>query len=194
MKQFTVHTKESAPEQSQPVLESTEKAFGFIPNLVAVLAESPAGVKGYRTLMEIFDTSSLTRVERQVVLLAVSRYNECHYCLAAHSVIADMQKVPQDVIDAIRNDLPIADNKLEALRAFTTQLVDKRGWASDQDVQAFLENGYSRQQLIEVIMGISLKTFSNYLNHVAEIAVDDAFASRAWSKSDVRKASLVFEH
>lgn len=188
MTQFTVHTKQSAPEQSQPQLASTEKAFGFIPNLVAVLAESPAGVKGYRTLMEIFDESSLTRVERQVVLLAVSRYNECHYCLAAHSVIADMQQVPQDVTDAIRNDLPIADHRLEALRTFTTQLVDKRGWASDEELQAFLDSGYTRQQLIEVIMGISLKTFSNYLNHVAEIPVDEAFASRAWSESDYREA------
>jgi len=189
MTQFTIHTKETAPEQSLEILETTEKAYGFIPNLVAVLAESPAGVKGYRTLMDIFDESSFTPTERQVVLLAVSRYNECHYCVAAHSVIADMQKVPQDVIDVIRNDLPIADYKLEALRIFTTKVVDQRGWVSKEDIQAFLDSSYTRQQLIEVIMGVSLKTYSNYLNHIAEIPVDDAFAMRAWSASDIRRAS-----
>lgn len=189
MTQFTIHTKETAPEQSLKILETTEKAFGFIPNLVAVLAESPAGVKAYRTLMDIFDESSLTPTERQVVLLAVSRYNECHYCVSAHSVIADMQKVPQDVTDAIRNDLSITDGKLEALRVFTTEVVDKRGWVNKEDVQTFLDNGYTRQQLIEVITGVSLKTYSNYLNHIAEIPVDDAFASRAWSVSDIRRAS-----
>ncbi len=46
MTQFTVHTKETAPKQSLKILETTEKAYGFIPKLVAVLAESPAGVKG----------------------------------------------------------------------------------------------------------------------------------------------------
>ena len=189
MTQFTIHTKETAPKESLEILETTEKAYGFIPNLVAVLAESPAGVKGYRTLMDIFDESSFMPTERQVVLLAVSRYNECHYCVAAHSVIADMQKVPQDVIDAIRNDLPIADYKLEALRIFTTKVVDQRGWVSKEDIQAFLDSSYTRQQLIEVIMGVSLKTYSNYLNHIAEIPVDDAFATRAWSASDIRRAS-----
>ncbi len=189
MTQFTVHTKETAPKQSQKILETTEKAFGFIPNLVAVLAESPAGVKGYRTLMGIFDESSLTPTEKQIVLLAVSRYNECHYCVAAHTVIADMQKVPQVVTNAIRNDLPIADNKLEALRVFTTKVVDKRGWVNKEDIQAFLNSSYSRQQLIEVIMGVALKTYSNYFNHIAEIPVDDAFASRDWSAPALRKAS-----
>ena len=189
MTQFTIHSKATAPEKSVPILDSTEKAFGFIPNLVAVLAESPAGVKGYRTLMGIFDESSLTPTERQIVLLAVSRYNECHYCMSAHSVIADMQKVPQDVTNAIRNDLPIADNKLEALRVFTTKVVDKRGWVSKEDIQAFLDSSYTRQQLIEVIMGVSLKTFSNYLNHIAEIPVDGAFAARDWSAPALRKAS-----
>ena len=180
MTQFTIHTKETAPKESLEILETTEKAYGFIPNLVAVLAESPAGVKGYRTLMDTFDESSLTPTERQIVLLAVSRYNECHYCMSGHSVIADMQKVPQDVTDAIRNDLPIADNKLEALRVFTTKVVDQRGWVSEEDIQAFLDSSYTRQQLIEVIMGVSLKTYSNYLNHIAEIPVDDAFTYRAW--------------
>ncbi len=188
MTQFTIHTVDTAPEKSVPILDSTEKAFGFIPNLVAVLAESPAGVKGYRTLMGIFDESSLTPTERQVVLLAVSRYNECHYCIAAHTVIAEMQNVSQQIIDAIRNDLPIADHKLEALRVFTTKVVDKRGWVSKEDIQAFLDSSYTRQQLIEVIMGVSLKTFSNYLNHIAEIPVDDAFAAEAWSAEEIRQA------
>jgi len=188
MTQFTIHSKATAPEKSVPILDSTEKAFGFIPNLVAVLAESPAGVKGYRTLMGIFDESSLTPTERQVVLLAVSRYNECHYCIAAHTVIAEMQNVSQQIIDAIRNDLPIADHKLEALRDFTTKVVDKRGWLSKEEIQAFLDSSYTRQQLIEVIMGVSLKTFSNYLNHIAEIPVDDAFAAEAWSAEEIRQA------
>ncbi len=106
MTNFNVHTIDTAPDQSRSLLEGAQQAFGFVPNLIGVLAESPAAAEAYLALGQIFDKSSLTAVERQVAILAISRYNECTYCVAAHSVIASMQKVPADVIAAIRNDQP----------------------------------------------------------------------------------------
>ncbi len=100
--------------------------------------------------------------------------------MAAHSVIASMQKVPADVIQAIRNDQPIADAKLEALRTFATTLVDKRGWVSNDDIAAFLSAGYTQAQILEIILAAILKTLSIYVNHVVETPLDDAFASQAW--------------
>jgi uncharacterized peroxidase-related enzyme len=180
MPDFTVHTIDTAPQQSVPLLQGAQKAFGFVPNLIAVLAESPAVVEAYLTLTQIFDKSSLTATERQVAILAISRYNECDYCMAAHSAIASMQKVPADVIQAIRNDQPIADDTLEALRTFAATVVEKRGWLSENDVAAFRSAGYSQAQVLEVVLAASLKTLSNYANHLAETPLDDAFSSRAW--------------
>ena len=88
--------------------------------------------------------------------------------------------VPTDVIAAIRNDQPIADPKLEALRVFATAMVDKRGWLADGDVSAFLEAGYSKAQILDVVLAVSLKTLSNYANHITETPLDAAFASQAW--------------
>ena len=180
MTQFTVHTKQTAPANSVPVLESVEKAYGFIPNLMGVLANSPAAVKAYLSLGGIFDESSFTPTERQIVILATSRFNECDYCIAAHSTVAEMQKVPQQVVDAIRDDRPIDDVKLEALRQFTTTVVERRGWVDDDQVQAFTRAGYDNQHIIEVILGVSLKTLSNYVNHISETPVDSAFAAKSW--------------
>ena len=186
---FDVHTKETAQVKSAELLGNAEKAFGFIPNLLGVFAESPAALKGYLTIGQIFDESSFSPAERQVVILAASRFNECHYCIAAHSVIADLQKVPADVVESIRNDQPIADSKLEALRTFTTAVVEKRGWVSDDDINAFVEAGYSKAQILEVILGISFKTISNYTNHIADTPLDDAFAPKAWAPVEKRLAS-----
>lgn len=180
MSQFKVHTIDTAPVQSVPFLQNAQKSMGFVPNLIGVLAESPAAVEGYLTLMSIFDKSSLTQVERQVAILAISRINECDYCMAAHSVVASSQNVPADVIQAIRNDQPIADAKLEALRTFAATVIEKRGWLSDDDVATFRSAGYSQAQVLEVVLAASLKTLSNYANHVAETPLDDAFSSRAW--------------
>lgn len=180
---YTVHTPESAPEGAKPTLAAAEKAYGFLPNLLAVMAEAPALLKGYATLSKIFEESSFSPTERQVVLLTTSYQNECSYCMAAHSAIAGMQKVPEDVVQAIRNGKPIADAKLEALRRFTASFVAKRGWPTEADVEALHAAGYSKAQALEVVLGVGLKTLSNYANHVAETPLDAAFKPLAWSKA-----------
>lgn len=181
MNDFAVHTKDTAPADAVEMLGNIEKAYGFIPNLSGVFAESPAILKAYMALGEIFNESSFSTTEKQVILLAVSRFNKCNYCVAAHTTLAGMQKVAADVVNAIREDRPIGDSKLEALRVFTTSIIDKRGWASEDDVSVFLAAGYTRAQILEVILGASYKTLSNFTNHLADTPLDSVFESAAWT-------------
>ena len=181
MSQFEVHTKETAAVKSAELLLEAERSIGFVPNLLGVFAESPAILQAYLTIGKIFEESALSPTERQIVLLAVSRFNESHYCVASHSAIAEAQKVPPDVVLAIRNDEPIADSRLEALRVFATAVVENHGWISDEDVDEFLAAGYSKAQILDVILGISFKILSNYTNHIADTPLDDAFAAKAWA-------------
>lgn len=180
---YKVHTIESAPEAAKETLKSAAKAYGFLPNLLAVMAEAPALVKAYRTAADLFEETSLTASERQVVLLTVSYENACEYCVAAHSVIAGMQSVPEKVVQAIRAGQPIADGRLEALRRFVSSIVVTRGLPSPQGTQAFLDAGYTRAQILEVVLGVGVKTLSNYTNHIAETPLDHAFEPAAWTKA-----------
>jgi alkylhydroperoxidase family enzyme len=113
-------------------------------------------------------------------VLAVSRFNDCRYCMAAHTAIAGMQEVPEHVVKSIRMDQAIEDQRLEALRKFTTLVVEKRGSVSAQDIAAFEGAGFGRAQVLEVILAISFKTLSNYVNHVADTPLDAAFADAKW--------------
>lgn len=180
---YTIHTVETAPEAAKEALAAAGKGFGFVPNLLAVMAEVPALLTAYRTLIGLFDQTSLNASERQVVLLTASYENRCEYCVAAHSMIAKMQKVPDAVVAAIRDGRLIADSKLQALRAFTSAVVNSRGLPSEADTAAFLAAGYTRTQILEVVLGVGIKTLSNYTNHVAETPLDQAFAPAAWSKA-----------
>jgi uncharacterized peroxidase-related enzyme len=175
MTEFRPHTIDTAPEGSKSQLEASKKAFGMVPNLHAVLAESPQALEAYKTLTRLFSESSLSTEQRHVVWLTINVENQCHYCLPAHTALALMDKVPQDVIDAIRNQQPINDPKLEALRSFTRTLIAERGQVSEGVVQTFLDAGYSKANLIDVVLGASHKTLSNYLNHVADTPVDAPF-------------------
>ncbi len=180
---YTVHTVDTAPAAARETLAGAKKAYGFVPNLLAVMAEAPSLLKAYRSLSDLFDQTSFSPSERQVVLLTASYENDCSYCVAAHSAIAGMQKVPADVIEAIRAGRPIADPQLEALRRFTAVVVASRGWPEETDMAAFHAAGYSRTQVLEVVLGIGMKTLSNYANHIAEIPLDQAFAPAAWAKA-----------
>lgn len=181
MPEFRVHDSSSAPDRSQPILADVQKTLGFVPNLYGVLAESPPLLKGYATLSAIFDGGLLTPVERQIVLLTTSFENGCDYCMAAHTAIASMQGVSEKFVAAIREGNPIDDRKLQALNDFVQQVVRRRGWVADDDVQSFLDAGYSRAHVLEVILGVGIKTMSNYANHLAKTPLDAAFEPHTWS-------------
>lgn len=188
MAEFTTHTIATAPEAAKPLLEKAQKTYGFVPNLLRTMAEAPAMLQGYMTLAGIFDQTGLTETERQIILMTNNRLNGCTYCMAAHTSLSQMAKVPADIIDALRTGARIADEKLEALRTFAAIVNETRGWPSDAQVEAFLAAGYTRQTVIEVILGTSLKVLSNYTNHVATTELDTVFAGNAWSPELVQAA------
>lgn len=125
---------------------------------------------------------ALTPAERQTVLLTVSVENGCDYCVAAHTLIASMQKVPDPVARAIRSGAPIPEPKLEALRRFTAEVVRRRGRPSDSELDAFVTAGYARAQVLEVLLGVGLKTLSNCTNHIVATPLDPAFQKALWSE------------
>jgi len=165
---FSMHTVETAPEGSRNDLAQVRRKFGRIPNFFAITAESPAAINAYVSLSNIFRNTALTPVEQQIVILTASVENKCDYCIAAHSKGAKMAGVPDDVINAIRNRIPLKDPKAEALRRLVSQIVDKRGFVADAEVQGFLKQGYTKSQLLDVMVGVSMKTLSNYINHITE--------------------------
>ncbi|TAK17213.1 MAG: carboxymuconolactone decarboxylase family protein [Acidobacteria bacterium] len=186
---YTVHTVDTAPTAARDTLAQVAKAYGFLPNLMAVMAEAPALLEAYPAMIGLFNQTSLTPAERQLVLLTTSVENGCRYCVAAHTVIAAMQQVPNDVVRAIRNDQPILDVRLEAVRRLTSRIVAARGHLTPAETAAFLSAGYTQAQILEVVLGVGVKTLSNYANHVAETPLDAAFAHAAWTAAATTPAS-----
>lgn len=181
MTSFTVHDETTAPEAARPLLEQIKKSSGIIPSLFGVMAENPAALEAYTNFSKIFGKAGFSPLEQQVVLITASVENECHFCVAAHSTLSAGSGLDMDVIHAVRDDRPIDDDKLEALRLFTKKVVVQRGFVSEADTDAFLEAGYTRGAVLGVILGVSLKVISNYTNHVAETPVDAPFQKYAWT-------------
>jgi len=184
MSHFPTHTVDSAPAGAKSVLEGASKALGFVPNLYAKMAESPTVLNAYMALADLFEKSSLSKTEQQVVLLSASVVNGCEFCVAAHSVVAkNMVGVDAPIVDAIRNGTTLPDAKLEALAVFTRATVAERGWVSGAPVDAFIAAGFTAQQALDVVLGVTMKTLTNYTNHVTETQVNAEFAAETWSRS-----------
>ena len=187
MIEFKSYNLQTAAQASKPSLEKAKAVFGFVPNLQRIMAESPALLEGYLTLMDVFSKSSLSAVEQQVVYLAANFENECHYCMAGHSMLAQYAGVSDEVIKALRDGTPIDEMRLEALRRFTSRVVAERGWVDESGIQNLLDAGYTNQTVLDVILGVAVKMMSNYTNHVAETHLDDTIKPLAWIHPNKRR-------
>lgn len=183
MTTLTIHSIETAPQESKPQLEKSVEAFGMLPNLHGVLASSPNTLEGYRQLHELFSNSSFNAEELTVVWQAINVEHECHYCVPAHTGIAHSMKVDSSLIDALRNEQSMPNEKLQALYDTTLILVRNRGHISQQELDNFYSAGYGEQQVLEIILGLAQKVISNYTNHIANTPVDKPFEKFAWSKA-----------
>jgi uncharacterized peroxidase-related enzyme len=173
-------TVESATPEVRSTLQNIQKGFGFVPNLMATFANSPAVLHGYLGLDAAWEKGTFTPIERQLVLLAASVTNDCGYCVAAHStVLKAFLKVSPEVVAAVRNGDRLENTRHEALVNFAKEVVSQRGRASEASVQAFLAAGYTAPQVMEVLLGVALKTISNYLDHLNPTPLDAAFAAEA---------------
>lgn len=183
MPNFPRHTADTAPEAAKERLADSEKAFGFLPGLFQVMADAPPVLEIYQRAHEAFAGTSFDEAELTVVWQSINVEHECRYCVPAHTGIAHSMNVDAGVIEALRNETPLQDPKLEALRAMTLALVRSRGNVAPADLEAFYSAGYGSRQVLEIILGISQKVLSNYTNHVAETPVDPAFQQFAWDRS-----------
>ena len=127
--------------------------------------------------------TSFNKDEMTVVWQTINVEHGCHYCVPAHTGIAKMMKVDDAITESLRNETPLPDARLEALRTFTLQVVRQRGDLGEDQVQAFLEAGYTKRQILEVVLGVAQKVMSNYTNHLAQTPVDEPMKAFAWTKA-----------
>jgi len=180
MTKFEIHTIESAPESSKPILEQLKQGVGFVPNLAATIADAPIVLKAYATLAGIFGEGTFGPVERELVAMTTSYVNQCTYCMAAHSTFAKAQGASDDVLEAVRSGKLPDDPRLAALVGFTHQIACNGGEVSDEEIRLFLDAGFTQAQLLEVLVGVSQATLASLVHHLSGIPVDEGFQPQAW--------------
>lgn len=170
MTRFTVPTRDTVSEGNQALFDTLQGKLGFVPNLYATFALSQNALGTYLALQSA--KSSINAKAREVVNLVVSQYNDCRYCLAAHTMLGKMNGFTDTQIIEIRKGTAPFDAKLDALARLTRSLVEHRGHADAQSMDAFFAAGWTQENLVDVIMTIGDKIISNFLHAATDIPVD----------------------
>ena len=181
MSWFPEYTTESAPAGSRRFMVATQDHLGYLPAATARWAASPHLLEGFAKLNAIFENGTLDPVAREVVVMTIATRNGCHICVAMHTARLTALGAAPAVVAALRDALPLGDERLDAVRVFTLRVLDTAGDVGDDALRAFLASGYTGQNALEVVLGIGTYTMSTLANRLTGAPLDDQLSAFAWS-------------
>ncbi|MEM7110490.1 MAG: carboxymuconolactone decarboxylase family protein [Bacteroidota bacterium] len=170
MATFSVPTRDEVSENNQAIFDNLQKGLGFVPNLYATYAYSDTALSDYLALQN--RRSSLKAKEREVINLVVSQVNECDYCLAAHTALGKMNGFTEEQILEIRSGEASFDAKFDALAKFVKDITVNRSKPSVEVTDNLLAAGYTKENLVDIIVVIGDKIISNFIHGATQIPVD----------------------
>lgn len=173
MSRLPIQTPDTAQPQARPRIEAAIRNNGFLPNLIGVLANSPAALQMYQDVGAINATTSLTPFEREVVQITAAVANGCGFCVAGHTALSKKKlQAPDELVEALRHTRALSDPKLNALAQFTLAVMRSHGNVDDEELSALRAAGYDDQQAVEVVLGVALATLCNYTNNLARTPIN----------------------
>ncbi|MDX1961857.1 MAG: carboxymuconolactone decarboxylase family protein [Pirellulales bacterium] len=167
---FSVPARADVSESNRAIFDKLQSGLGMVPNLYATFAHSPTALGDYLALQN--RKSSLSGKEREVINLVVSQVNACEYCLAAHTILGKKAGFTDAQVLEIRRGVVTFDARLQTLAAFVKEVAEQRGKPAESQTRALLEAGYTRENVIDIIITIGDKVITNYLHGVTRVPVD----------------------
>jgi uncharacterized peroxidase-related enzyme len=171
MPRLNVIETEAATGRAKELYDACQQEFGKVFNLFKGLANAPLALDAYLTLQRLIAEGKLSPVEQDIVRLVASQFNGCEYCLAAHTMTAEMKGLSEEEVVKIRRG-DASDPKHAALVRFTHRVLDAKGLVSDQDIMTFREAGYTDEHIAEIPTILAQKTLSNFFNHIHDTPLD----------------------
>ncbi|MBI1620844.1 carboxymuconolactone decarboxylase family protein [Aquamicrobium zhengzhouense] len=190
MSRLPLRTIEDAPEEARERLIAAEKNNGFLPNLLRVLANAPVALETYLTVGGINGRASLTLAEREAVQVTAAVTHGCGFCVAGHTAISYKKAgLDEGVVNAFRNKTTVPDARLNAVARFTEEVIASRGAVSDEALTTFKAAGYTDQQALEVVLGVSLATLCNFANNLGQPPLNPQLEAYRWEPESVQAAA-----
>lgn len=190
MSRLPLRTIEDAPDEAKERLATAQKNNGYLPNLLRVLANAPVALETYLTVGGINARASLTLAEREAVQITAAATHGCGFCVAGHTAIGYKKAhLEEAIVEALRNKTTVPDARLNAVARFTEEVIAARGAVSDDALATFKSAGYTDQQALEVVLGVSLATLCNFANNLGQPPLNEQLEPYRWQPEAARAAA-----
>jgi AhpD family alkylhydroperoxidase len=166
----------------RPLLEKHRAAFGFIAAPLSRIAASPAALGAVLDMLERFERSSLDPAEREVLAFAMGYASGCDYCMALHTALAARIPGVAEHVQALRRGELPAEPRLAALVQFVRAALAHSGAVPAESWQAFLSAGYSKENALDVLLGIATYTLTTFSNRLVEAPLDPFLERFRWKR------------
>ncbi len=166
-------------DQVENYLNIVNEKIGFIPNVLAAFAKFPKQFEGFTKLYNslMLGESGLTKLEREMIAVAVSSENHCFYCLVAHgSAVRELSNDPQlgERIAANFRSAELPEKQLELLN-FTKKLTRDPSEISERDRTKLREVGYTDRDIWDISAIVGLFNMTNRLASATEMEPNDDY-------------------
>jgi AhpD family alkylhydroperoxidase len=168
---FHIHDELSAPEDSLPLLKGALAKAGQLPNLLGVLAGSPAALRAYLRFRAELRQAGLPRATLERIALAVAEHHGSEPGIHLHERTARQAGVGLDEI-ALAREWDSGDPRQAALLRYLRALAEQRGHVPAHLHEEAREAGWSDEQLLEAIAVLSMESFTAMVNVAGEVPVD----------------------
>ena len=165
---------DEVPTDVQPIYKRYVEDYGPFLNQVKVFAHRPPALKHIMgLLLDLSDEALLPKRYLEIVLVVVSKLNECTYCVAHHAPRLVEQGLPTATVEHILDaDCPGLDEVDRLVRDYAVQVTEKPQYMRDAIFEK-LSAHFSEAQIVELTLRIALCGFFNRFNDALQIDAED---------------------
>lgn len=140
----------------------------FVPNVLAAYAFDTAKLQAFIDMADnlMLADSGLDKAEREMIAVAVSAVNHCHYCLTAHGAALRQRTGNAELADTIAQNFRAADlpKRQRAMLAFAVKLTEHPDKIEEADRQALRVVGFTDRDIWDIA---TVTGFYNMSNRIA---------------------------
>jgi uncharacterized peroxidase-related enzyme len=176
---FPVPAIETLPEDIRARILAVQEKSGFVPNVFLTLAYRPDEFRAFfayhDALME--KESGLTKAEREMIVVATSSANQCHYCVIAHGAILRIRAKNPLIADQISVNYRKADitPRQHAMLDFAMKVSAEANKVSEQDFADVARHGFSNDDIWDIAAIAAFFALSNRMANVTSMRPNDEF-------------------
>ena len=178
-KRFQPPAIDKLPEDIRTRILAVQEKSGFVPNVFLTLACRPDEFRAFfayhDALME--KDSGLTKAEREMIVVATSAANQCHYCVIAHGAILRIRAKNPVIADQIAVNYRKADitPRQRAILDFAMKVSQAANTVSEADFAEIAGHGFSDDDIWDITAIAAFFALSNRLANVTAMRPNDEF-------------------